>query len=227
VIGGSTNREGVLFIEVEETGDQSFISQVQTLISEAQNQPSKAENTAHKVAGWLFYIALAAALVAFVAWLLTEDLQTAVTFTVTTLVIACPHALGLAIPLVVARSTSLGASHGLLVKNREALEVATKADAMVLDKTGTLTTGEFDVRAVEALDDAYTEDELLALMAGIESGSSHPIAQSIIQAAEDKEISPIAFDSIDVLSGKGVQGEANGKTYQLISQKAYDQEIAV
>ncbi|SHF03415.1 Cu2+-exporting ATPase [Atopostipes suicloacalis DSM 15692] len=227
VIGGSTNREGVLFIEVEETGDQSFISQVQTLISEAQNQPSKAENTAHKVAGWLFYIALAVAIVAFVTWLLTEDLQTAVTFTVTTLVIACPHALGLAIPLVVARSTSLGASRGLLVKDREALEQAKKSDVMILDKTGTLTTGEFKVLNVNTLSDNYSEEEISALMAGIEAGSSHPIAQSIIAHSENEGVRPVHFDSIDVVSGAGVEGKANNKHYKLISQKAYEKEIDV
>src|SRR5699024_7429465 len=106
---------------------------------QAQNQPSRAENIANKVAGWLFYIAVIAAVIAFIYWMLTTDVQTAIIFMVTTLVIACPHALGLAIPLVVARSTSLGASRGLLVKDREALELATNADVMILDKTGTLT----------------------------------------------------------------------------------------
>ena len=120
VIGGSTNGEGVLYIKVLETGDQSFISQVQTLISQAQSQPSRAENIAQKVAGWLFYIAVIVALIAFVVWMIIGDIPTAVIFTITTLVIACPHALGLAIPLVTARSTSLGASRGLLVKDRQA-----------------------------------------------------------------------------------------------------------
>ena len=140
VIGGSTNGEGVLYIKVLETGDQSFISQVQTLISQAQSQPSRAENIAQKVAGWLFYIAVIVALIAFVVWMIIGDIPTAVTFAITTLVIACPHALGLAIPLVTARSTSLGASRGLLVKDRQALEIAQDADVMILDKTGTLTT---------------------------------------------------------------------------------------
>ena len=112
VIGGSTNGEGVLYIKVLETGDQSFISQVQNLISQAQSQPSRAENIAQKVAGWLFYIAVIVALIAFVVWMIIGDIPTAVIFTITTLVIACPHALGLAIPLVTARSTSLGASRG-------------------------------------------------------------------------------------------------------------------
>ena len=227
VIGGSTNREGVLFIEVEETGDQSFIAQVQTLISQAQNQPSRAENIAHKVAGWLFYIALIVAIIAFITWLTKEDLSTAVTFTVTTLVIACPHALGLAIPLVVARSTSLGASRGLLVKDRHALEQAKRSDYMILDKTGTLTTGEFKVLNVESLNENYSEEKITALMAGIEAGSSHPIAQSIIAHSENKKVKAVHFDSIDVLSGEGVKGQADGKHYELISQKAYEKEIDV
>ncbi len=227
VIGGSTNGAGIIYLEVQETGDQSFISQVQTLISQAQDQPSRAENLAQKVAGWLFYIAIAAAFLAFVVWLYIADIQTAVLFTVTTLVIACPHALGLAIPLVIARSTSLGASRGLLVKDREALELATKADVMILDKTGTLTTGEFKVLNMETLDGQHTEAEIAALMAGIEGGSSHPIAQSIVQYAEKQGIQPVHFDSIDVVSGAGIEGNANGRKYELISQKALGRDVAV
>lgn len=225
VIGGSTNGDGTLLVEVQETGDQSFVSQVQNLISQAQSQPSRAEGLAQKVAGWLFYIAVGVAAIAFVVWWLIADLQTAINYTVTTLVIACPHALGLAIPLVVARSTSLGASRGLLVKNREALELADKADVMILDKTGTLTTGEFKVLALESVTTNYSDEEVLALMAGIESGSSHPIAQSIVQHAKENNVNPTNFDSIENISGSGLKGQANGKEYQLISQKAYNQEL--
>lgn len=227
VIGGSTNGEGILYIKVQETGDKSFISQVQTLISQAQNQPSRAEGLANKVAGLLFYIAVIVAAIAFVIWLIITDLQTAIIFTVTTLVIACPHALGLAIPLVVARSTSLGASRGLLVKNREALELANKADVMVLDKTGTLTTGEFKVLALDVISSKYSKDEVTALIAGIEGGSSHPIAQSIVNYANEQGIKPINFDSIDIISGAGVEGKVNGKHYRLISQKAYGKELNI
>ena len=225
VFGGSTNGDGVLYVEIKQTGDKSFISQVQTLIRQAQNQPSRAENLAQKVAGWLFYIALIVALIALVIWMVIADVQTAVIFTVTTLVIACPHALGLAIPLVTARSTSLGASRGLLVKDREALELTTNADVMVLDKTGTLTTGEFKVLDVELFNDRYTKDEIVALLSGIEGGSSHPIAQSIISYAEQQGIRPVSFDSVDVISGAGVEGQANGHRYQLISQKAYGRNL--
>jgi len=225
VIGGSTNGDGVLYVEIKQTGDKSFISQVQTLISQAQSQPSRAENLAQKVAGWLFYIAVIVALIALVIWMVIADVPTAVIFTVTTLVIACPHALGLAIPLVTARSTSLGASRGLLVKDRDALELTTNADVMVLDKTGTLTTGEFKVLDVELFNDKYTKDEIVALLSGIEGGSSHPIAQSIISYAEQQGIRPVSFDSIDVISGAGVEGQANGHRYQLISQKAYGRNL--
>lgn len=225
VIGGSTNGGGVLYVEIKQTGDKSFISQVQTLISQAQSQPSRAENLAQKVAGWLFYIAVIVALIALVIWMVIADVSTAVIFTVTTLVIACPHALVLAIPLVTARSTSLGASRGLLVKDRYALELTTNADVMVLDKTGTLTTGEFKVLDVELFNDKYTKDEIVALLSGIEGGSSHPIAQSIISYAEQQGIRPVSFDSIDVISGAGVEGQANGHRYQLISQKAYGRNL--
>ena len=227
VIGGSTNGEGVLYIKVLETGDQSFISQVQTLISQAQSQPSRAENIAQKVAGWLFYIAVIVALIAFVVWMIIGDIPTAVTFAITTLVIACPHALGLAIPLVTARSTSLGASRGLLVKDRQALEIAQDADVMILDKTGTLTTGEFKVLDVELFNNKYKKEEIIALLAGIEGGSSHPIAQSIISFAEQQDIRPASFDSIDVISGAGVEGKAGGHRYQLISQKAYGRNLDI
>ncbi|MFV8765530.1 copper-translocating P-type ATPase TcrB [Aerococcus viridans] len=225
VIGGSTNGGGVLYVEIKQTGDKSFISQVQALISQAQGQSSRAENLAQKVAGWLFYIAVIVALIALVIWMVIADVPTAVIFTVTTLVIACPHALGLAIPLVTARSTSLGASRGLLVKDRDALELTTNADVMVLDKTGTLTTGEFKVSDVELFNDKYTKDEIVALLAGIEGGSSHPIAQSIISYAEQQGIRPVSFDSIDVISGAGVEGQANGHRYQLISQKSYGRNL--
>ena len=227
VIGGSTNGSGVLFVKVSQTGDASFLSQVQNLVAEAQNQPSRGENRAKRVAGWLFYIAVFAALTALIAWVIFADLPTAISFTVTTLVIACPHALGLAIPLVVARSTSLGASRGLLVKNREAYELTTKADVMILDKTGTLTTGEFKVLDIGILDNQYKEEDILALLAGIEAGSSHPIAQSIIDYAKEKNVSPINFDSAEVVSGQGVTGTSQGAKYALISLKAYGQATSI
>ena len=227
VIGGSTNGQGILFIEVRELGEKSFISQVQALVSQAQSQPSRAEDRANLVAGWLFWIAVAVAISSFLVWFLLADLSTAVRFAVTTVVIACPHALGLAIPLVISRSTSLGAQRGLLVKNREVYDLTTRADIMVLDKTGTLTTGEFKVLDVQVLDDRYSREEIIGLLAGIEAGSSHPIARSIIDFAEQEELPAVSFDSVAVISGEGVTGEVNGRSYQLISQKTLGREVVI
>lgn len=225
VIGGSTNGDSVLMIEVLETGEKSYLSQVKNLLNQAQNQPSRAEGLANKVAGWLFFIALVVATGAFVIWMSIAGLEAAIVYAVATLVVACPHALGLAIPLVIARSTSLGASRGLLVKNREALESAIKADIMVLDKTGTLTTGEFKVLAIETLSDQYSVEEITAFAAGIEAGSSHPIAQSIIQYSEKQEVSPVVFEKIKLIAGIGIEGEASGRRFQLVSEKAYGEKI--
>lgn len=226
-IGGSTNGDGTLLIKVTQTGDSSFLSQVQHLVMEAQGNPSRAENRAHQVAGWLFYIATGVALITFFAWWLMVDLQTAISYTVTTLVIACPHALGLAIPLVISRSTSLGANRGLLVKDREAYELTTKSEMIILDKTGTLTTGTFKVLAIDSLKTSFSEEEILALMVGIEAGSSHPIAQSIVSHAKEKGVKPVSFTNAEVVAGEGVVGTFEGAIYKLISQKAYKQEVDI
>lgn len=226
-IGGSTNGQGVLYIETQEVGENSFISQVQALVRQAQSHPSRAEDLANRVASWLFWIALGAALLAFIIWFNLEGLESAVSFAVATLIIACPHALGLAIPLVVSRSTSLGAQRGLLVKNREVYELTSKATHIVLDKTGTLTTGEFKVLDTQVFGTDYTEEEFIALLAGLEAGSSHPIAQSIITHAEAASIQASHFEQVEVLAGKGVSGQLNGKDYQLLSQKAYGQPLDV
>lgn len=227
IIGGSTNGNGSLDIKVVQTGDKSFISQVQQLVRDAQNQPSKAENQASKVAGWLFYIALIASVLAFIVWLVIVDLQTAIIFAVTTLVIACPHALGLAIPLVISKSTSLGATNGLLVKNREAYELTTKANIIVLDKTGTLTTGEFKVLRVDSLNNNYNVKDITALISGLEMGSSHPIAQSIIKYSDEQGIKSKKFTDINILSGKGLEGVYNKEKYTLISQKAFGEDLKI
>lgn len=227
VIGGSTNGEGTILVEVQETGEKSYISQVQSLINQAQKEASRGENLANKVASWLFYIAVIVSLIAFFVWLTISDLETAIRYTVTTLVIACPHALGLAIPLVIARSTSLGARRGLLVKNKQALELASKADTIVIDKTGTLTTGEFKVLSLEAIGGKYSKDELIGLVSGIEIGSSHPIAQSIVSYGQEKGIEPYSFESIITVTGVGVEGEYEGKKYKLISQKAFGKDLDI
>ncbi|MDD2575678.1 MAG: copper-translocating P-type ATPase [Acholeplasmataceae bacterium] len=227
VIGGSTNENGLLQVRVTKTGSESFLSQVQLLMEEAQNQPSRAEDKAKKVASYLFYIALIAAVISFVIWWVVADLDSAIRFAVTTLVIACPHALGLAIPLVISRSTSIGAKKGLLVKNREAYNLTTKATTMILDKTGTITTGEFKVLRMDVLDNTYIEEEIISLFYGIESGSSHPIAQSIIKYSKDKNVSAVHFDSVEILAGKGLKATLKKDIYEVLSQKAYNKEIDI
>ena len=227
VIGGSTNADGILEVQVTKTGKQSYLSMVDRLVTEAQNKPSRAEDNAKMVAQWLFYIAVIASLVSFVVWLFLLDLDRAIIFAVTTLVIACPHALGLAIPLVISRSTSLGSVKGLLVKNREAYNLTTKANIMILDKTGTLTTGEFKVQEIDILDDAFKYDEIVALIAGIETGSSHPIAQSIIEYASATDIKPAQFDDIKVKAGIGLEGQIKTDVYQLMSQKALNEDLNI
>lgn len=225
VIGGSTNELGSLEIRVEKLGKLSFLSQVQTLISDAENQGSRAEDAAKKVAGYLFYIALIAAVIAFVVWTLLENVNTGISFAVTTLVIACPHALGLAIPLVVSRSTSIAAKSGLLIKDRQAYYLTTKADIMILDKTGTLTTGEFKVLQIDVFDKSYSEEDIIALLSGIEMGSTHPIAQSIINFAKEKQVEPKKFDETKVLTGIGIEGKMGKDTYQLVGLKGYKGSI--
>ena len=224
VVSGSTNGEGTLYIKVTQIGEESFIAQVQSLVAEAQNQPSRAENLAHQVSGWLFYIALIVALISFFVWWFLKDISTGVTYAVTTLVIACPHALGLAIPLVIARSTSLGANRGLLIKDRQALELAAKGDTIILDKTGTLTTDDFNVLQIESFTQD-SKDHMLGLMTGLESGSSHPIAQSIMSYSQEQNITAPSFDNVEIIKGVGIQGDYNGHQYQLISQKSYAKDL--
>src|SRR5690554_739635 len=161
VIGGAVNGKGTLKIEVTGTGESGFLSQVMKLVSDAQKEKSRSETLSDKVAAALFYIAVVVGVIAFIIWLLiTKDLNIAFERLVTVLIIACPHALGLAIPLVVARSTSLGASNGLLIRNRVALEKSKKIKYVTMDKTGTLTEGDFRVSVVESLSEKWSNSEV-------------------------------------------------------------------
>src|SRR5699024_9354921 len=188
VIGRSSNNEGSLTIEVEKTGDVSYLSQVITLVKDAQASQSKTQNFTDRAAKWLFYLALAAGIITFAVWLiLGYSFDVALERMVTVMVITCPHALGLAAPLVVAVSTTLAAKHGLLIRNRTHFEDARLVDAIVFDKTGTLTEGKFGVTNIVA-EDHFSEDDVLAIAASLEAHSEHPIAQGIVQSAKDKEL---------------------------------------
>lgn len=227
VIGGTTNEFGKLEVKVTKLGKDSFLTQVENLINDAENMPSRAEDRAKKVASNLFYIAISTAIISFIVWFIIKDLNTAIMYAVTTLVIACPHALGLAIPLVISRSTSLGSINGILVKNRESYNLTSKADVIILDKTGTLTTGEFSVQSIDVLSNDYKEEDIVSILAGIETGSSHPIANSIINYANKKNIKPLKFDHINIISGIGLKGNIKKDEYQFISQKGYNEKIEI
>jgi Cu2+-exporting ATPase len=215
VIGGSINGEGSLKIVVEKTGDETFLSQVVKMVEEAQDSKSKTQNLANKAAFWLTMIAISAGAITMFAWLMFsgQSFNFALTRTVTVMVITCPHALGLAIPLVVAVSTALSAKHGLLIRNRTAFENARNIQAIIFDKTGTLTKGEFGVTDTIIFDESIDKKEALKLAATVESESEHPIAKGIIDSSEDK----YELNDFNSIPGKGAEGKVNGKNIKVIS----------
>lgn len=255
VFGGSQNGDGTLYVRVTGTGQSGYLAQVMELVSQAQQEKSHAEVLSDKVARWLFYAAVGVGLLAFAVWFaVSGDVAAAMTRMVTVFVIACPHALGLAIPLVAARSTSIGARHGLLVRRRRALETAPKVNVVMMDKTGTLTEGDFrvvEVRAAggapeadeggadgadgavigkqdgnangapggDAADESHdaANDRALALMAGLEQSSSHPLAASIVRAASKRQVKPSAVRDVQAVAGVGVEGVLDDGSHALIA----------
>lgn len=218
VIGGTVNGSGTISIEVTGTGKSSYLSQVMGLVSKAQSDKSRAELMSDKVAGYLFYFALSIGIVAAVIWMMIQgDVDFALQRLVTVLVIACPHALGLAIPLVTARSTSLGAKNGLIVKNRESLETARHLDYIMMDKTGTLTEGNFAVNHVESFNDKYSDDEVLGLMAAIEQSSSHPLAEGILAEADVRKVDVPRAENVNNIPGVGLEASIDGKDMKITS----------
>lgn len=215
VIGGSVNGDGSITIEVDKTGRESFLSQVIDLVKEAQGSKSKTQDIANYAAYWLTIVAIIGGTVTFFGWFLfsSQTLAFALERTVTVMVITCPHALGLAVPLVVAVSTSLAASNGLLIRNRVAFETARNIDAIVFDKTGTLTKGEFGVTDTVPLSKNYTESEILKYAAAVESHSEHPIAKGIVKSVER----PLEVEGFTAIPGKGAQGEVEGKNIKTVS----------
>lgn len=217
VIGGSINGEGSLVLSVTKTGEDTYLSQVITLVKEAQESKSRAQDLANRAAKWLFYGALAAGLVTFTIWLmLGYPVSFAMERMVTVLIIACPHALGLAAPLVVAVSTSIAAKNGLLIRNRPAFEEARKIEAVVFDKTGTLTKGEFGVTDI-LTSNGYKEEDVISYAAAVESQSQHPLAQGIARKAEQSDIKVPKVHDFQSLTGKGLQGTVNDKHVLVVS----------
>jgi Cu2+-exporting ATPase len=217
VVGGSINGESSLTVAVEKTGDDTYLSQVVEMVRKAQESRSRTQDLANRAAVWLSAIAIGAGVLTLVAWLTTgAKFVYSLERMVTVMVITCPHALGLAVPLVVAVSTSLAAGRALLIRNRSAFERARNLTAVVFDKTGTLTVGRFGVSRVIRLDEAG-EDEILRLAAAIESRSEHPIAQGIVAAAEERELDIPAPEDFEAIAGKGARGKVEDRHVKVVS----------
>jgi Cu2+-exporting ATPase len=214
VVAGTVAGGGSLRVRVTATGEATALSGIMRMVAEAQASGSRAQALADRAAALLFYIALAAGTVTLVAWWLLGDPEGALVRTATVLVIACPHALGLAIPLVIAISTSLGARNGLLVKDRIALERARELDTVIFDKTGTLTKGE-PVLAAVATADGIDEAELLGLAASVEADSEHPLARAIVRGAADRGIAPVGVSAFEALAGRGARATVDGVAVQV------------
>ncbi len=217
LIGGTINGTGTVTIVITGTGDTGYLSKVMTLVQSAQDNKSQTETMADKVAGYLFYAALIVGVGSFVIWLMTNSLAAALSIAVTVFVIACPHALGLAIPLVVARVTSLGATNGLLIANRSALEQINRVRFVLMDKTGTLTAGKFSVNAVQSFTDQFSENDILGTMAALEGQSTHPLATGIISAAKAASLQVATAANVRQQTGIGLMGDLDGHHYQIVS----------
>ncbi len=208
IIGGSINGEGALKAKIERTGEETYLAQVIRLVRQAQESKSRTQDVANRAAALLFYVALGVGIITYVAWFFLGGADAALERTVTVLVIACPHALGLAIPLVVALSTSITAKSGILIRDRSAFEAVRGVDAVVFDKTGTLTLGMFGVSDVVAF---MPEEELLRLTASVELNSEHIIAKAIVEHAKKKGIEIPQAAGFKAVPGRGAYGEVNGK----------------
>jgi Cu2+-exporting ATPase len=209
VIGGSINGDGVLKVKIEKTGEETYLSQVINLVREAQSSRSRTQDIANRASALLFYVALSVGIITYLVWFFIGNTSIALERSVTVLVIACPHALGLAIPLVVALSTSITAKSGILIRDRKAFETIRDIDAVVFDKTGTLTEGKFGVSDVVSF---IPEKELLEFTSAVEINSEHIIATAIVDYAKEKKIEIPKISEFKAIPGKGAQGTVKGRT---------------
>ncbi len=215
VIAGAVNGEGALTLQVTRTGDKTTLSQIMRLVAEAQESRSRFQALADRAAFWLTIIAIGVALPTLIGWLAfgDEGITFAVARAVTVLVIACPHALGLAIPLVNMNATGIAARNGILVRNREAFERGRNIAFVALDKTGTLTEGRFVVTSITT--NGTGEDQILATAAGIEKASEHPLAAAIVDATRERNVQPALAESIVAVPGNGIEGTVDGATMRV------------
>ncbi|WP_228373790.1 heavy metal translocating P-type ATPase [Demequina maris] len=210
VVAGTVATDGSLRVEVTATGDDTALAGIQRMVQDAQNSRSGTRKLADRAAAWLFWIALGAAALTFVVHSALGDPAQGLTAAVSVLVIACPHALGLAIPLVIAIATSTSAKQGILVKDTAALEAMRTIDAVLFDKTGTLTRGEHALTDT-ATTDSIDDDTMLALAAAVEQDSEHPIGRAVVAAAQDRGLDIPAAEDADTLPGRGVRARVDGK----------------
>jgi Cu2+-exporting ATPase len=217
VIAGSLNGNGAMRITVSHAAKDSYLSQVIKLVNDAQSAKSDTQLLADKAAQWLTMIAIASGIITFTAWFASgKELAFCIERMVTVIVICCPHALGLAVPLVVAKSTAMSAKNGLLIKNRTAFENARNVTTLVFDKTGTLTVGKFGVSKIAATG-KYSETELVRLASGLEQNSEHPIATGIIQKAKELSIAIPRAENFKALTGQGIQALVEGNEIKVVS----------
>jgi Cu2+-exporting ATPase len=214
VVAGTVAAGGSLRVQVTAVGDATALSGIMRMVAAAQASASRAQALADRAAALLFYVALAAGAITLVAWIALGDPEGALIRTATVLVIACPHALGLAIPLVIAISTSLGAQNGLLVKDRLALEHARELDMVIFDKTGTLTKGAPVLAGVTAAR-GVTEEELLRLAASVERDSEHPVARAIVSGARERGAEPARAERFEAMAGRGVRASVDDRTVEV------------
>jgi P-type Cu2+ transporter len=211
VIGGTINGDGSLRVRITATGDETALAGIMRLVEEAQRSKSRTQRLADRAAAWLFYVALGTAVITAIAWTLAVGFNVEVIARVATvLVIACPHALGLAIPLVVAITTAMGARSGILVRDRIAMERVREVDMVIFDKTGTLTRGEFGVVAIQTAS-GWDEERALALAAAVEADSEHTIARGIVQTAEERQLQMPAVQNFEAIKGRGVKATHEGQ----------------
>ncbi|MGM0502821.1 MAG: heavy metal translocating P-type ATPase, partial [Bacillota bacterium] len=224
VIGGSINGDSSVKVEITGAGEDSYLSKVINLVEESQKSKSKTQNLADRAAFWLTIIAITAGVSTLIGWLIFgSDLAFSIERMATVMVITCPHALGLAIPLVVSVSTTQSAQNGLLIRNRTAFENSRNISTIVFDKTGTLTEGEFGVSKIEVVDESFTTEEVIKIAASLEQHSEHPIGQGIINKAEQLELNLNEVQDFEAIKGKGVVGTVDNKEVKVVSP-AYVEE---
>ncbi|MDD3539143.1 MAG: copper-translocating P-type ATPase [Atribacterota bacterium] len=218
VISGTLNGNGSLKIKAEQVGEEAYLNRIIKMVREAQSEKSKTQHLADQVASWLTLISLSVGFITLISWLtLGRPFVFALERMVSVMVITCPHALGLAIPLVVAISTSVSAQRGLLIRNRTAFENSRKITLLVFDKTGTLTKGKFEVVRFGSLNNNYKASEILSLAGSLEAKSEHPLAASIMQKIKEEAIKISEVKNFKTITGKGIEGEVDNKKVKVVS----------